>query len=87
MNCERARCFLAGLEVGKTNVQLIASKENQDRAKCGKNEAGGMISFVCRARKYLGNRAADDRADDAEHDCPEKGHVHVRHRFRDNPRD
>ncbi len=52
--------------MGKINVQLIASKENQDRAKCGKNEAGGMISFVCRTRKYLGNRAADDRADDAE---------------------
>ena len=40
--------------MGKTNFQLIASKENQDRAKCGKNEAGGMISFVCRTRKYLG---------------------------------
>ena len=48
------------------NLQLIANEENQDRAQCGKNEAGGMISFVCRARKHVGNGAADDRSDDAE---------------------
>jgi hypothetical protein len=30
------------------NLQLIANEENQDRAQCGKNEASGMISFVCR---------------------------------------
>ena len=68
-------------------VQLNANEENQDRAKCGKNEARGMKSFVCRVRKHVGNRAADDRSDDAEHDCPENRHVHVHHRFRDNPRD
>jgi hypothetical protein len=25
------------------NLQLIANEENQDRAQCGKNEAGGMM--------------------------------------------
>jgi hypothetical protein len=45
------------------NVQLKANVENQDRAQCGQNQAGGMISFVCRARKHVGNAAADDRSD------------------------
>ena len=69
------------------NVQLKANVENQDRAQCGQNQAGGMISFVCRARKHVGNAAADDRSDDAEHNRPEDRYVHVHHRFRDNPRD
>ena len=42
------------------DIQLDANVENQDRAKGGKNEAGGMKSFVCRMRKHVGNRAADD---------------------------
>ena len=54
------------------NLQLIADVENQDRAQCGKNEAGGMISFVFRARKHVSNGAAEDRSDDAEHDRPER---------------
>ena len=61
------------------DIQLDANVENQDRAKGGKNEAGGMKSFVCRVRKHVGNRAADDRPDDAEHDCPENRHVYVHH--------
>jgi hypothetical protein len=44
---------------GKMNVQFIANVENQDRARCGQNEAGGMISFVCRARKHVANAVAD----------------------------
>ncbi len=87
MDDERA-AVSAGLEnAGKTNVQLNANVEDQDRAKCGKNEAGGMKSSGCRVRKHVGNRAADDRSDDTEHDCPENRHVHVHHRFRDNARD
>ena len=31
---------------GKMNLQFKANVENQDRAQCGQNEAGGMISFV-----------------------------------------
>jgi len=69
------------------DVHLDANVEYQDRTKCGKNEAGGMKSSGYRARKHVGNGAADDRSDDAEHDCPENGHVHVHHHFRDNPRD
>ena len=53
------------------DIQPDANVEDQDRAKCGKNEAGGMASSGCRVRKHVGNRAADDRSDDAEHDCPE----------------
>ena len=71
---------LCGLEnPGETDIQLDANVENQDRAKRGKNEAGGMKSFVCRVRKHVGNRAADDRSDDAQHDCPKNRHVHVHH--------
>jgi len=69
------------------NLQLIANEENEDRAHCGKNEAGGMISFICWARKHVRNGAAYDRSDDAEHDRPEDRHMHVHHRFCDNPRD
>ena len=68
------------------DLQLIANEENQDRAQCGPNEAGGMISFVCRARKHVANAAADDRSDDPEHDRPEDRHVHMHHRFRDYAR-
>ena len=71
---------------GKMNVQLIANEENQDRAQCGKNQAGGMILFSCRTQKHVGNGTPKDRSDDAEHDCPEDRHVHVHHRFRDHPR-
>ena len=68
------------------NLQLIANEEKQDRAEGGKNDAGGMISFVCRPRKYVAYATADDRSDDAEHDRPEDRHMHVHHRFSDNPR-
>src|ERR1700730_5394793 len=76
---------LEWVDGGKMNLQLIANEENQDRAQCGKNEAGGMILFVCRARKHVGNAAADDRSEDAEHDRPEDRYMHVHHRFSDNP--
>ena len=74
------------LDVGKADLQLIADKENQDRAECRKNETGGMISFICRARKHVGNSTADDRSDDAEHDCPQNRHVYVHYRFCNKPR-
>src|ERR1017187_4227474 len=75
---------LERVDRGKMNLQLIAYVESQDRAQCGKNEAGGMISFVSRARKDVGDCAAEDRPDDAEHDRPEDRYVLVHHRFRDN---
>jgi len=59
------------------NLQLIADVENQDRAQRGKNEAGGMISCVFRAKKDVCNAAPDDRSDDAEHDRPEHRYVYV----------
>jgi len=68
------------------NLQLIADVENQDRTQCGENEACGMISLVLRARKHVGNSAAEDRSDDAERDRPEHGYVYVHHRFRYEPR-
>src|SRR5580704_7062229 len=46
-----------------------------------------MIAFICRARKHVGNAAAQDRSDDAERDRPEERYVHVHDVFRDNPRD
>lgn len=68
------------------DLQLNANVENQDRAKCGKNDPSGMKSSG-RRRKQVSNRTADDRSDDAEHDCPENRHVHVHDRFRDYPCD
>src|ERR1035441_6036329 len=54
---------LERVDLGKMNLQLIANVEGQDRAQCGENEAGGMISFVSRARKHVGNGASEDRSD------------------------
>ena len=71
---------------GKMDLQLNANVENQDRAKCGKNDPSGMKSSG-RRRKQVSNRTADDRSDDAERDGPKNRHVHVQHRFRDEPRD
>jgi hypothetical protein len=42
------------------NIQLIANEENQDRAQRGKNQTGGMIAFVCRAGKHVGNSTPKD---------------------------
>ena len=47
------------------DVQLNANVQGQDRAECGKYETGGMISFICWARKHVGNAAAHDLSDDA----------------------
>ena len=78
---------LERVDLGKMNLQLIANEENQDRSQCRKNEAGRMISFVCRARKHVANAAADDRSNDAKHDRPEDRDMHVHHGFRDSPGD
>jgi len=69
------------------NVQLIANEENQDRAKCGKNEARRMISSARPARNHVSDAGADDRSDDTEHDRPEDRYMYLHHRFRNNPRD
>jgi hypothetical protein len=50
-------------DTGKMDIQFEANAENQDRAKRGKNETGGMKSSGYRVRKHVGNRAADDRSD------------------------
>ena len=78
---------LERVDLGKMNLQLVANEENQDRAQGGENEAGRMISFVSRAREHVSHATADDRSDDAEHDCPENRHVHVHDRFREDSRD
>jgi hypothetical protein len=70
-NRKAATRFALWLDMRKVDIQLIANEEKQDRAEGGKNEAGGMITFVSRARKHVGNRAAQDRTDHAEHDRPE----------------
>src|SRR5580658_11108995 len=71
---------------GEMDFQLEADKEDQDRAQRGENEAGGMISLVLRAKNHVGNTAAEERSDDAEHDCPEHRKVLVHHRFREKTR-
>jgi hypothetical protein len=70
-NREAVTRFAVRLDMGKMDIQLIANEEKQDRAEGGKNEAGGMITFVSRARKHVRNGAADNRTDNAEHDRPE----------------
>ena len=68
---------MRGSNLGEMDVQLIANEKNQDGAQCRKNEAGWMISFVPRARKHVGNGAAEDRSYDAENDGPEESHMDV----------
>jgi hypothetical protein len=63
------------------DVQFMTNEENQDGAQRRKNEASRMIPFVLRAKHYMSNASAEDRPDDAEHDCPKESHVHVHHRF------
>jgi hypothetical protein len=72
---------------GKMNLQFVADEQNQDRTQRGKNESGGVISFVFRAQKHVGKSAAEERSDDAENNRPEDCYVHMQHRFRDEPRD
>jgi hypothetical protein len=45
---------LERVDCGEMNLQLEANEKNQDRAQCGKNEAGGMITLVCRGAKTCG---------------------------------
>src|SRR6187551_1708901 len=80
--------FLSSLleNAREMDVQLDANEEDEDRAKRGKDDTGGMKSSG-RRRKHVGNSSADDRPDDAEHDCPENRHGHVQYRFRDKARD
>jgi len=44
---------LERVELGKMNLQLVAKEQNQHRAQRGKNQAGGMVTFVSGARKYV----------------------------------
>jgi hypothetical protein len=69
------------------DIQPEAKVQNQNRTQCGKNEAGGMVPFVRRARKHVRNAAAEDASDDAERNRPEKRYVHVHDVFRNNARD
>jgi hypothetical protein len=66
-------------------IEPIANEENQDCAQCRKNEAGWMVSFVSGAKKQVGNAAAEERSDDAEHDCPHEAQVDVHYGLRDDP--
>jgi hypothetical protein len=79
------REFLAGSECGKVNIEMVANEENQDSAQGRKNETGWVIPFVSRAKNQVGYGAAEDRSDDAEHDGPHEGQMHVHHGFPDNP--
>jgi hypothetical protein len=44
-----------------------------------------MVSFVSGAKKQVGNAAAEERSDDAEHDCPHEAQVDVHYGLRDDP--
>ena len=66
------------------NSELVANEENHDCAQCRKNEARRMISLISGANNQVGNGAAEERSNDAEHDGPREGQVHVHHGLRDN---
>jgi hypothetical protein len=59
------------------NVQFIANEENQDRTQRRKNQACGMESIVCGARKHVGNGTPKYGSDDAEYDRPKDRNVHM----------
>jgi len=69
----------ARLERGEMNIEMVADEENENSAECGEDEAGWMISLASRAGEKVGNGAAEERSDDAEHDCPHEAHVHVQY--------
>ena len=68
------------------DFQLEANEEDQDRTQCGKNEAGGMVSLVLRAKNHVANAAAKEGSDDAKNDCPEHRQVLVHYRLCEKPR-
>ena len=61
---------LERVDRGKMKLKLIGNVENQDRAQCGENDAGGMILFISWARKHVGNGTSKNRSDNTEHDRP-----------------
>ena len=44
-------------DLRKMDLQLVADKENKNRAQGGKDDAGWMKTFVRRPRKQMGDRA------------------------------
>lgn len=69
------------------DLQLVADEEDQDRAKCGKDQTGRMVSFIRRPRKHVRHGSPEDRPDNAEHDRPEYRDVLVHDRFGDDSGD
>jgi hypothetical protein len=65
------------------NLQPVADIEHEDGSQGGENEAGGMESFIGWAGKEVSHGAAENRANDAEHNGPEEREMRVH----DGPRE
>jgi hypothetical protein len=66
------------------DIEMVADEENQDSAQGRKNEAGWVISLVSGAEEQVSYGAAENRSDNAEHDCPHEGQVDVHYGFRED---
>ena len=68
-------------------VELVPKKKSQDRSKYGNDYAAGMKSVSGAWRiKQMGYGTADNRADNAQHDCPRDRQMCMQQRFCDATR-
>jgi hypothetical protein len=87
---ERQAGGLRGKRLSSRNVELemVPHPQNQDRAEDGNDDAGGVKwSALFRTENQMRDHSADNGTDNPENDRPEKGHVHVHGRFRDDAGD
>jgi hypothetical protein len=59
------------------NIQVVANEEDQDSTQRGENEAGRMKPLVPGAKNDVSDSAAQERPNDAEHDCPHETQMNV----------
>lgn len=79
--------LLVHVDCGKVDVELVANEEKEDGAEGGKDEAGRMKPAVRGTCNHVGDAASEDRAEDAENDRPEEGHVDMHDGFREEAGD
>ena len=66
------------------DVQFDTNEQHNNCSQRGEQDTGRVKPFVCRRREQVRYGTAKYGADDAEHDRPENGHVHVHDRLGDD---
>ena len=77
----------SALTARQTQVELVPEIKDEDRSKYGNDYAAGVKSASGAWRiKQMGYGTADNRADNAQHDCPRDRQMCVQQRFCDATR-